>query len=247
MTKLLNLQIKSWKLTGTINRLQTLETRSTDQDTELTTATAEYADINAQLVSEGEREQTRMESARTAHPTDPAERELRAVCARGNSGEVVTGVMEHRAPDGATLEMQQAYGLAPNQLPIEMLRLEQRAVTPSIGNMGTEEADVLTPVFATGVGAFLGVDRPTVPMGDAVYPVLSTRPTVGGPHTDDTDVAETTGGYDSNLLAPERIQASFIYKRIDAMRFAGMDPSLRSTTRSSSTSTERSPVRARLK
>ena len=64
-------------------------------------------------------------------------------------------------------------------------------------------------------------------MGDAVYPVLSTPPTVGGPHSDSTDVAETTGGYDADLLAPERIQASFVYKRIDAMRFAGLDPSLR--------------------
>ena len=64
-------------------------------------------------------------------------------------------------------------------------------------------------------------------MGDAVYPVLSTRPTVGGPHSDSTDVGETTGGYTADLLAPERIQASFIYKRVDAMRFPAMDPSLR--------------------
>ena len=56
---------------------------------------------------------------------------------------------------------------------------------------------------------------------------LSTRPTVGGPHSDSTDVGETTGGYTADLLAPERIQASFIYKRVDALRFPAMDPSLR--------------------
>ena len=64
-------------------------------------------------------------------------------------------------------------------------------------------------------------------MGDAVYPVLTSRPTVGGPHSDSTDVGETTGGYTADLLAPERIQASFIYKRVDALRFPAMDPSLR--------------------
>ena len=48
MNKLLELQLNVWKLTGTINRLQSVETRSTDEDTELTTATAEYADVNAQ-------------------------------------------------------------------------------------------------------------------------------------------------------------------------------------------------------
>ena len=43
MNKLLELQLNVWKLTGTINRLQAVETRSTDEDTELTTATTEYA------------------------------------------------------------------------------------------------------------------------------------------------------------------------------------------------------------
>ena len=228
MNKLLELQQACWKLTGTINRLQSLETRSTDEDTELTAATAEYADVNAQRIAEVDREDARVAAARTAHP-DPELREARSLCARPIVGEIVTAVMEHRAPEGAALEAQQAWGCATHQLPVESLRiqLEQRAVTPSIGNVATEEADVLTPTFATGAGAFLAVDRPTVPMGDAVYPVLTTRPTVGGPHADDSDVAETTGGYTADLLAPERIQASFIYKRVDAMRFPAMDPSLR--------------------
>ena len=226
MNKLLELQLSVWKLTGTINRLQALETRSTDEDTELTTATAEYADVNGQLVAEGEREQTRIAAARTAHP-DPELREQRALCSRANLGEIMTAVLERRSVDGANLEVQQSYGLGTTQIPLDMLRVETRAVTPSIGNVATEEAEVLTPVFATGAGAFLGVDRPTVPQGDAVYPVLTTRPTVGGPYSGDDDVAETTGGYSADLLAPERIQASFIYKRVDLLRFPAMDPSLR--------------------
>ena len=117
MNKLLELQLNVWKLTGTINRLQAVETRSTDEDTELTTATTEYAAVNAQLVAEGEREHTRLEAARLAHPTDPAERELRALCGRANVGEIMTAVMERRSVDGATLEAQQAYGLGPNQVP----------------------------------------------------------------------------------------------------------------------------------
>ena len=227
MNKLLDLQLKDWKLTGTINRLQSVETRSTDEDTELTTATTEYADVNAKLVAEGERERTRLEAARLVHTTDPAVRENRALLSRGNLGEVITAVREKRSPDGATLEAQQAHECGPNQWPVDGIRLEQRAVTPSIGNVATEEADVLTPVFETGVGAFLGVDRPPVPMGDAVYPVLTTRPTVGGPHSDSTDVPDTTGGFDADLLAPERIGASFVYRRMDAIRFPAMDPALR--------------------
>ena len=134
-------------MTGTINRLQAVETRSTDEDTELTTATTEYADVNAQLVAEGERERTRLEAARLVHTTDPEVREQRALCGRANVGEIFTAVMERRSVDGANLEVQQAFDCGPNQVPLEMLRLEQRAVTPSIGNVATEEADVLTPVF----------------------------------------------------------------------------------------------------
>ena len=227
MNKLLELQLNVWKLTGTINRLQAVETRSTDEDTELTTATAAYADVNGQLVAEGEREHTRLEAARLAHTTDPAERELRALCGRANVGEIMTAVMERRSVDGATLEAQQAYGLGPNQVPLEMLRLEERAVTPGPTSVATEEADVLPPVFATGAGAFLSIDRPIVPMGDAVYPVLTSRPSVGGPHSDSTDVGETTGGFTADLLGSERIQAGFIYRRMDALRFPAMDPALR--------------------
>ena len=117
MNKLLELQLSVWKLTGTINRLQAVETRSTDEDTELTTATTEYADVNAQLVAEGERERTRLEAARLVHTTDPAVREQRALCGRANVGEIFTAVMERRSVDGANLEVQQAFDCGPNQVP----------------------------------------------------------------------------------------------------------------------------------
>ena len=227
MNKLLELQQKARKLSIAINKLGTLETRSTDQDVELTTARAESIDVNEQIIAAVDAEEARVAAARLVHTTDPEVRGRRALCGRANVGEMFTAVMERRSVDGANLEVQQAFDCGPNQVPLEMLRLEQRAVTPGPTSVATEEADVLAPVFAAGAGAFLFVDRPTVQMGDAVYPVLTTRATVGGPHSDSTDVAETTGGFDADLLAPERIQASFVYKRIDAMRFAGLDPSLR--------------------
>ena len=131
--------------------------------------------------------------------------------------------------DGADAELQKHHGLAANQIPLDLLRapVEHRAVTPSLTNVGTQEQPVEMPVFAAGVGAFLSIDRPTVAMGDAVYPVLTTRPTVGGPYADSSDVPETTGGFDADLIGPERVQASFIHRRVDAARFAGLDSSLR--------------------
>ena len=85
----------------------------------------------------------------------------------------------------------------------------------------------MQPVFAEGDAAYLGIRMPTVAAGDAVYPVLTNRPTVGGPHTDSTAVAETTGSFEAEVLKPDRLQASFFYRRTDAARFRGMSTALR--------------------
>ena len=79
--------------------------------------------------------------------------------------------------------------------------MERRDVTPGI-EAGVTEAETLQPVFASGTAAFLGVAMPTVPVGVRSYPVLTTRPTVAGPHTDSTTAAETTGAFTANELSP---------------------------------------------
>ena len=83
------------------------------------------------------------------------------------------------------------------------------------------------PIFAHGDAAFLNVDQVTVPNGDAVFPVLTNRPTVGGPHADSTEVAETTGAFSAELVKPERLQAAFTYPRVDVARFSVMGEALR--------------------
>ena len=134
---------------------------------------------------------------------------------------------------GATAELQKHYGINANQIPLEMLRLdrgaeEARAAATVPGSIaGATQAEVITPVFASGDGAFLGIERPTVPVGTAAYPVLSTSPSVKGPYTDSTEAAQTNATFVANSLAPERLQASYAYRASDAARFAGLDSSLR--------------------
>ena len=161
---------------------------------------------------------------------DPAEIEYRAVLARSNVGRIMAAFVEHRQTDGSEAELQQARGLATNQIPLDLLRLpavETRAVTTGPTNVGSQEQPVILPVFASGIGAFIGADRPTVDAGTVAYPILDQRPTVGGPHTDSTEVAETDGSFSSDLLTPSRIQASYFYRRIDQARFSSLDQSLR--------------------
>ena len=163
---------------------------------------------------------------------DTEDRELRELTKTANVGEVISAATEQRMTTGATAEIQAHFKLNSNQIPIAMLRIdrgvEERAAATVPGSIGDAvQGEVITPVFSTGDGAFLGVERPTVAVGTAAFPVLSTSPSVKGPHTDSTEAAQTDATFVANSLAPERLQASYAYRSSDAARFAGLDSSLR--------------------
>ena len=238
MTNSQKLAVRLSEIRQRLNEIAGLEADAltTEIRSEADQLRTEHADAETQyraaLTGEGDEAETR---AAAAGANDPAERALHRLIERGSALRIMqVGAVEHRALDGAEGELQQEFGLAPNQIPIEMLRgadsygaTEHRAVTAAPTNVAVVEDPVVRPVFASGAGAFLGIWRPTVDAGDAVYPVLKTRPTVGGPHTDSTDVAETNGTFSADLLAPGRIQASFLFRRVDAMRFPQMEPAFR--------------------
>ena len=169
------------------------------------------------------------DDARTTPTPDAETRERLQLVSRASLGAIFARAVEHRATEGAESELQAALDLAPNQVPIDLLRapVEERAITPAPTHVGASEQAVLMPIFADGDAAFLSVDQVTVPNGDAVFPVLTNRPTVGGPHADSTEVTETTGAFDAELVKPERLQSAFTYRRVDAARFSAMGESLR--------------------
>ena len=161
--------------------------------------------------------------------TDGGEIQARAALeARCSLAAIVDGVVSSRSIAGAEKELQDALHLDGNQIPLALLRTQARAVTTSPTNVGQSSAPIVQPVFASGIAAFLGVDMPVVPVGEAVFPVLTSSPSARGPFSGSDDADETTGTFSTNMLAPERIQASFSYRRVDRARLAGMDAALRS-------------------
>ena len=165
----------------------------------------------------------------------PENVEHRALLARADLGNIFAAVVDHSAPTGAEAELQAAYGIAGNQVPMAALRdpgAYRAAVTPGPGTTETSERNVVQPVFAMGDAAYLSVAMPTVPVGATVFPVLSTRPTVAGPFSGSDDAAETTGAFTAVELKPERLQASFFWRRVDAFTFRGMAEALRMALRS---------------
>ena len=155
---------------------------------------------------------------------DGEDRELRSLIDRANVGTIFEAALEHRATTGPEAEVQAHYRLSANSIPLAML--ETRAVTPAPGQVAQNQAAIIPGVFPMSCAAFLGIDTPTVAVGDAVYPVLTTNAAVGAPAENDPQT-ETTGSFAAEVLSPSRLQASFFYSREDRARFSGMDEALR--------------------
>ena len=161
----------------------------------------------------------------TTTATDGEDRELRSVIDRANVGAIFEAALEHRATTGPEAELQAHFHLAANAIPLTML--ETRAVTPAPGQVAQNQAAIVPGVFPMSCASFLSIDMPVVPVGDAVYPVLTTNADAGTP-AENAVQAETTGSFSANVLTPSRIQAAFFYSREDQARFSGMGEALRS-------------------
>ena len=139
-------------------------------------------------------------------------------------GNVFDAVLEHRELTGREKELQDHFKLAGNQIPLAML--EVRAITPAPANVGQSQAAIIPAIFPQSAAAFMGIDMPTVGVGESVYPVLTSQQQAGDVD-EAASVDETTGAFTADVLSPRRIQASFFYSREDRARFAGMDAALR--------------------
>ena len=166
------------------------------------------------------------------------DRERAELIAGASVADIYSATLEHRATAGQTAELQTELGLSPNQVPLALLRsaprVEERAVTPAPGDVAQNQAEIIPGVFPMSCAAFIGVDMPTVGVGEAVFPVLTQNAVVGVPAENaiatgtgiDSEGA-TTGAFSAEVLSPGRLQAAFFYSREDRARFAGMDSSLR--------------------
>ena len=173
-------------------------------------------ELQAAILADGPEPETR-------HDT-PEGRELRDLQARASLGVAVDHIIEHRNLEGAEAELQQHFGLAGSSIPLAML--ERRAVTPAPTNVGQNQQPIVPYVFPEGAAAFLGIAQPTVGVGEAIFPVLTSELSVEA-LAENAAGTETTGAFSASVLSPSRLQAAFFYSREDRARFAGMDASLR--------------------
>ena len=224
MTKLQRATLRASEIRSKLNGFQNMEL-SDDQNKEVDGLTNEYQSVERELrmltITEDKPLETREDGETT---------EMATMLERSNIGNIFEAALERRSIDGVERELQEHYGINANQVPLQMLETRDVSTLPtnvSHAPVQSNQQAILLPVFANGDGAYLGVDFPTVPSGQAVYPVLTTRAAVRGPFTASNSAAETTGTFTAEVLSPSRLQASFFYRRTDAAKFSMMDVSLR--------------------
>ena len=231
MTPIQTLEIRTGEIRKRLADIGGMAELTDETRSELDKLKLEYSDNDsrrAALTIAGDAPVTRIET-RSAEG-----REFRALIAKSNVGEIFDAALSKRSVDGASAELQQHYGLDQNQVPLALLvrswpdadELETRAVTPAPANVGQAQQSIVPYVFPQSAAAFLSISMPTVPVGEAVFPVLTKELDVKTP-AESADADETTGSFSADVLSPGRIQAAFFYSREDRARFAGMDAALR--------------------
>ena len=219
MTLKQKLELRASEIRTKLSTLAGVDELTDEQRAAIEELRNEYADTERRIQAA-----TIAEDAPEGRETDSGDTELRELIEGASVGAVFHATLEHRSTDGQTAELQQHFGLGANQVPLAML--ETRAVTPAPADVGQNMAPIIPGVFPQSCAAFLGVDMPTVGVGEAVYPVLATNATVEA-LAENAAGTETTGSFSAEVLSPSRLQASFFYSREDRARFAGMDEALR--------------------
>ena len=141
-------------------------------------------------------------------------------------------VIQQRAIDGATAELQAAYKLGSNIIPWAMfLEAEQRAAATVVAPASDDNQHTLRPIapvlFPGSVGDFMGVERPRVPVGAHGWPIVTAPTDMPGPVAKAAAVGDTAVTFDVESLEPARIQRSITINREDLLGTPGLESAMR--------------------
>ena len=225
MTDSQRLTVRASEIRSKLLDLSRKDTITADDKTAISNLETQLGDTETQL-----RAAIKAESTETRSADGGENRAMARLVDRSSLGAIFSAVLEHRQTVGPEAEIQAHFKIGSTHIPLALL--ESRAVTTVPADSShtpaeTNQASILQPVFALGDSAFLGIPQPRVAAGSASFPVLTTRPDVGGPTLGSTSHDETDGSFSASLLEPGRLSASFSFRRTDAAKFPMMDEALR--------------------
>ena len=230
MTAAQTIQIRLSECRQRLNTLLQTETRSTEEQSELETLTAEVSkrepELRAALAAE-------VPTNEVLTPTVDAEQSERTeLRGKAKVGAFVSAALNSQAVTGAEAEYAASVGCGTlNMIPISIFdrdRLEVRAVTPGVDAQNT--ANPTAPyVFERSIAAsVLGIQFPTVPAGVANYPVISTAPPSGAV-AKDTAALATAAAVRLDTRSPKRVAGQFQIRVEDLATMPSLENDLRTS------------------
>ena len=244
MTTSQKLTIRASEIRARLNEIAGLEGEAftTEIRSECDKLTGEYTNVESQLRAAMVAEDAEAKEAETrggGEDADAEVRELRSLQGRTSFSRYMRAFVDQSALDGAERELNEVRGLATagNVLPWDALldpraaspdrELRADAVTPSpaSGNPVSQTA-IIQRVFARSGLHRLGVPMPSVPVGTASYPVITSGQSAQFVAKDGSKEA-AAGVIGANTLEPVRLQARVTFRVEDTMTTLGLEDALR--------------------
>ena len=226
MTALQKLQLRQSEIRQRLNGLGASEELTEDESQEIDKLTTEYQDgesrARALMVAEDSDPEPVADS-----PPDSEERELEALEARAQITTYMLAALEMRAVDGAELELNQALGIAPNQVPVSLFASEEsedRTMTDAVTTY--RQRRWLDRLMAGTAAESLGLTMEQVPGGEALFPQTLTG---GVPAQRGREQAAAVGAWTIGVTSfkPTRMSLHYNFTIEDNARIPGLEDALR--------------------
>ena len=235
MTNTQRLELRSSELRQKLNDLSALAELTDEQRSEIDTLSVEYADVERQkraAILAGD-------TPEIPEPETPETREIDALIERAEIAAYLRAAASDTPVDGAERELRQAvFGDdAPEMyMPVDMLlplsEIETRAdaSTDVSASIQHNQQNIVGRIFAQTAGAYLGVQRPSVGIGETHYYTL-TGGTTADVRSDGVVIDAGAATFTSKSVAPVRLTARYLWGIETTARIRGFEEALRADIR----------------
>lgn len=225
------LQLRTSEIRQRLNELAGKETLTAEERAEVDTLSGELATVETQYRAAAQAEDTEAREHRAEGDGESAE--LRSLTGRVRCGEYLQAAVEQRAVSGAEAELNAAVGLAAQGrmpwaalLPRHVEARADAATSAPADGVPTNQAEILSRVFARSATAYLRVDFPSVGVGEASYPVFAAGG-AGAAAAKGGSIDAVAATFEANTLKPKRLTAAYLWGVEDEAELRGMEEALR--------------------
>ena len=236
MTNAQRLELRASEIRQRLNELSGMDELTDETRSEMDNLSVEYADVERQrraAILAGDAPELP-----EPEPQGSEQREIDALIERAEIGAYLRGAASGVSVGGAERELRQAIlgDADESYMPIDMLmplgELETRAdaSTDVSASIQHTQRNIIGRIFAETAGAYLGVQRPSVPIGDSHYYTL-TGGTTADVRSDGVAIDAAAATFTEKSVSPVRATARYLFGVETTARIRGFEEALRADIR----------------